>query len=565
MDTVESLPLNGLTKNILLIFMEILLFLMRHKNIHFEFNFLFFLLIFSSVTTIAQTNDKTLKSIWENPQKPDSARFNAINKYYETNTTSQPDSVIKLTDFHFELADKKRNNIEKIKALSEKSHAYFIKDNAKKAEEIIKEAIKIQSTLNDSITLARLYSNLASIYRVQSNFVETIKNYNYALKIFEDNKAEKFEAAVLGNLGLVYFDIKNNEIALDYLEKSLTIYTKLNLQDKVGYISLNIGAIDYEKGNYNKSIEHAEKALKIFEENNNMYASTDCYALLAKSYLKTNNIDKTVTNINKSLAINQKLENTSRIIQNKIFLAELYLESDVSKATQIGEELLTIIDATPDKNSKASLYNLLYNCYKKNNKLELSHKMYDTYIVYNDSIVKEQSNLALIKEAVNQEFKIKLLKTKESFEQSEKDLKRNQLIKLVLIILICSLLVFSIYFYFRKKNISNRKKSEELLEEIKKLKSENTSSLVVNSNEFQLVREKIEQHINRNLNETDWAVLNILLKEPDISNKEIAEKAYLSVDGIGSSLRRMYTYFEIKESKYKKITLIMEAIKASTK
>ena len=78
-------------------------------------------------------------------------------------------------------------------------------------------------------------------------------------------------------------------------------------------------------------------------------------------------------------------------------------------------------------------------------------------------------------------------------------------------------------------------------------------------------REKIELAINKKLNDTDWNVLNILLKEPDISNKELAEKAFMSVDGIGSSLRRMYLYFDIKESKYKKISLITEAIKASSK
>ncbi len=55
----------------------------------------------------------------------------------------------------------------------------------------------------------------------------------------------------------------------------------------------------------------------------------------------------------------------------------------------------------------------------------------------------------------------------------------------------------------------------------------------------------------------------MLLDDPVITNKEIAEKACMSVDGIGSSLRRMYEYFEIKESKYKKITLLLEAIRIS--
>ena len=77
------------------------------------------------------------------------------------------------------------------------------------------------------------------------------------------------------------------------------------------------------------------------------------------------------------------------------------------------------------------------------------------------------------------------------------------------------------------------------------------------------MREKIEHSISRKLNETDWKVLTILLEDPALSNKEIADKAYMSVDGIGSSLRRMYEYFEIKESKYKKISLLLEAIKSS--
>ena len=43
-----------------------------------------------------------------------------------------------------------------------------------------------------------------------------------------------------------------------------------------------------------------------------------------------------------------------------------------------------------------------------------------------------------------------------------------------------------------------------------------------------------------------------------IMNKEIAEEAFLSVDGIGSSLRRMYQSFKIQETKYKKMALLLE-------
>lgn len=524
-----------------------------------------FLILFSTSSFVAQDKSENLKTVWNNSKNPDSTRFNALNDFYKKNTSSQPDYVIKLTDFHKELAQKKNNRKELINALSEKSYAFYIKDNIKKSEENIKEAIKIQSTLNDKLALARLYTNLASICRAQSKFLETVKYYNYALKIFESSNEEKLEATVLSNIGLVYFDLNNYEIALDYFKISLKIYTKLKLQDKIGYISLYMGGADFENKNHKQSIKNLEKALKIFKENNDQFASIDCYYLLAKSFREINKNNEAFININKGLALSQKLENTTRIIQNKIFLAELYLESDIKKATQLGEEVVPTIDESIDKKTKASLYNLLYNCYKKSFKIELSHKMYDKYAVYNDSVLKDQSNLELMKEAVNQEFKIKLLKNKQSFEQSENDLKRNQSKKL-LIIIVTSLIIISIlFFYFRKKSIQNQKMRVALLEEIKKLKSNDTTNIVVNSNEYTLNREKIESFINRKLNDTDWNVLNILLKEPDISNKEIAEKAFMSVDGIGSSLRRMYLYFDIKESKYKKISLITEAIKASSK
>ena len=78
-----------------------------------------------------------------------------------------------------------------------------------------------------------------------------------------------------------------------------------------------------------------------------------------------------------------------------------------------------------------------------------------------------------------------------------------------------------------------------------------------------LNKEKLELAINKKINETDWNILNILLEDPVISNKYLADKAYMSVDGIGSSLRRMYEYFDIPNSKYMKIALLLKAIKIS--
>lgn len=522
-----------------------------------------FLFIFSTTNFVAQNKSVDLKAIWENTKNADSTRFNAINEFYIKNANSQPDYVIKLTDFHFELAKNKNNKVEMVNALEEKSFAHSYKSNATNAIESIKKAIQIQTTLNDKVKLASLYSVLGNIYNMQDKYVEALRYNNYALQIFKSSGEEIKKGVVLGNMGITYFNLKNYDLALFYFENALIISKKHKKISNIASINFRIALVYFEKKKYKIAIELTENSLKTFQEYNEVIGSSNCYALLSKIYQKTNKKDKSFINIKKSLELNQKLGNTVLVMENKIFLAELYLETDIIKATQIAEEALAMLGSDSTIDSKANLYNLLYKCYKKTNKIDLSHQMYEKYIVYNDSVVKEQSNLELMKEAVNQEYKIALSKTKQSFQKSEKELKRYQLIKLVLVILISLLLVFTIYFLARKKNIANRKQREALVEEIEKLKKSSLSSSNETTETFELNRINVEKNINRKLNETDWTVLNVLLENPVIPNKEIAQKAFMSVDGIGSSLRRMYEYFEISESKYKKTDLIRKAIQIS--
>ena len=168
-----------------------------------------------------------------------------------------------------------------------------------------------------------------------------------------------------------------------------------------------------------------------------------------------------------------------------------------------------------------------------------------------------------------------LEKNKLEIEREKAKLESTQLRKTYGIIIGSIILIALIALYFNRNLRKNRKKRDELLQEIEILKR---SSIIITpdtpkaskpdearTNEiFQLNRANIELAINRKLNETDWNVLNVLLQNPVSSNKEIASQIFMSVDGIGSSLRRMYEYFEIGDSKYKKTDLIRKAIQISS-
>ena len=191
--------------------------------------------------------------------------------------------------------------------------------------------------------------------------------------------------------------------------------------------------------------------------------------------------------------------------------------------------------------------------------------MHELLLIYQDSIQKEKNNFAVVRELVKNDYKLRFYENKLENEKEKMALKVAALKRTFALVVTSILLIICIVFYFRSKMKKSTVKRDLLLEEIDRLKNESDKNLMVIPNQFQLDRAKIEEDINRKLNETDWKVLNALLEDPVITNKEIADKVFMSVDGIGSSLRRMYDYFNIKESNYKKISLILEGIKISNK
>ena len=195
-------------------------------------------------------------------------------------------------------------------------------------------------------------------------------------------------------------------------------------------------------------------------------------------------------------------------------------------------------------------------------KLDLSLKMYELFNLYNDSIQKSIESYAVARETVKSEYEKILFEAKLNSEIEKNDLKVTQIKNVAAIIITSILLILLLVYFIFLNNKKNNKKRDALLDEIKSLK-ENKVSTIVEPKDFELSKQKIDDHLKRVLNETDWKVLLILLDNPMVLNKEIAEKSNMSLDGISSSLRRMYDYFEVKDTKYKKISLIHRAIKIS--
>ena len=526
---------------------------------------IFFILLISASPVASQIKKNSLKNIWTNVNNSDSLRFEAIENYYYGNTYAKPDSVIPVTKYHYQLAKEKGVVKEMASALNERSYAYYIKGELNSSTEILQQSISLFEKINEPKNLVVIQSNLGSIYFEQKQYLKAFNSFNESLKIVRDQKLKTSEARILIKIGELYLRLDELDLAMDYFDESLTICVanKISKNNQIGTLFLKKAEIYFKKEQYSQAVQYLQKAIKEFKNTNNSYSLSECYLLLAKANNKLLKNERALDYLETSLAINYEIDNHSKITEALILKSFLLLESNPIVAKNQAEEILRIIKPETSNEIKADLYKLLYLCYKNNRQPDKALIMVEQHTIFKDSVQSEKNKTLIVKETIKKNYEKKLQQNKAISDKEKALVKVTYEYRVYIIISLTIFLIVLFGFIIRVKNLNNRKKLDSLLSEISTLKRKEKLNLLVDSSNFELNQHKIEATINRKLNKTDWSVLNVLLNNPEARNKEISEKVFLSIDGIGSSLRRMYSFFKLKETKYKKVLLIKKAIEIS--
>ncbi|MBT3920542.1 MAG: tetratricopeptide repeat protein, partial [Flavobacteriaceae bacterium] len=299
-----------------------------------------FVIIMNIDGLYSQALSDSIKAVWMNVNNSDSLRFEAIENYYFGNTYAKPDSVIPVTKYHYQLAKEKGSVKQMASALNERSYAYYIKGELNSSTEILQQSISLFEIINEPKNIAVIQSNLGSIYIEQKQYLKAFNSFNASLKIVRDLKLKTSEARILVEIGKIYSRLDELDLAMEYLEESLTIRVakKINKDNQIGTIFLKKAEIYFKKKQYNQAIEYSKKAIKKFKNTNNKFDLSECYMLLAKSNNKLLKKEQALDYTNTSLAINYEIDNNSKIIEALILKSYLLLDSKPIVAKNQAEE-----------------------------------------------------------------------------------------------------------------------------------------------------------------------------------------------------------------------------------
>ncbi len=144
--------------------------------------------------------------------------------------------------------------------------AYEIGNQLDKSLSVYHQAIELAESVNDIVSIAKLYNAIGVAYYYSGEFTEAVRNYLMGYNYADSSNYTEGKAYALNNLGVIYRKQRRYQKALDVYLKSLAIKTSERDSQGMVVTLYNIGLIHAYLGKYEKSIEQFNEAKRLSGE-----------------------------------------------------------------------------------------------------------------------------------------------------------------------------------------------------------------------------------------------------------------------------------------------------------
>jgi tetratricopeptide (TPR) repeat protein len=381
-----------------------------------SFKIVLFLIItnFSNVCIAQNIEIDSLKRVLQ-VAKIDTIKINLYNKIADSYKSSYPDS----TQFYANKAKDLSLKISYPLGLGQsyintgisqlvlgdykKASSFFLK--SKKHFEKLLETDKNNTTYKNG--LARSSASLGIIYTEQNNYYLALKNYERALKIYQEIKDKQSVSKAYNNIGVVYKSMLNYPKAIEFLKKAYLIQEEIGEQNAPVTLT-NIGAIYFEQGNNTEALSNYSKANKLFKKTDNKRGIALLYNYFGDYYFKENNKNLAKSYYEKSLDLNEEMHNKFGASLALYNIGQLLTnEKKYNEALPFATKSLAYAQEIGVLDQTFHSEKLLSELYGYLNEPEKSLNHYKNYIVARDSINNQENLKKFAMAEMNFEYKKK--------------------------------------------------------------------------------------------------------------------------------------------------------------
>ena len=353
--------------------------------------------------------------------------------------------------------------------------------NPIKALQYANEAYSLSESTNNSMGLAYAYRNLANIYFIhEESYFISMEYLQRAISIFSTEKDSVGIANCYISFGHIYRQLQNRKEEIEYHQKSLDIFEKLNIRERIGVTAHNLGESHFNIGDLEKSRELTLYAIGINDSIKNESVLSSCLKVMGKVEMAAENYSLAKEYFYRVLEISDRLdENSQKVatVESLLGLANLYrLTNNKEKEIEFLIRAATFSKKYKQikylQSSANSLEDLVLNAPNVSQRDSLQ-KYIQLYNDFSDSLAKVnrqeyRNSLAQSLIKVHELSREKSNLEKSNISQSHKIRNRNIILILstvfflILIFLLVNLLKFNARLKKQKQIIEGQKQDLEL-------------------------------------------------------------------------------------------------------
>ncbi|WP_422859389.1 tetratricopeptide repeat protein [Flagellimonas sp. S174] len=195
---------------------------------------------------------------------------------------------------------------------------YMRKASYKKGFEVAFKALAIAEKLYLEDEVVKIKATLASLYHYTNNKEKSIEIKKELLELYKGQNNLRKIGLTLNDLGNSNYVIENYDIALAYLEESLTYSQKVENQGLIGITLFNIGKTYVRLGETQKGIDYLKKAVQ-HSRYVSHHALSESWALkrLGDVYTEElNRPEKALPYLNRAIALADSVGNKDDLYQS---------------------------------------------------------------------------------------------------------------------------------------------------------------------------------------------------------------------------------------------------------
>jgi tetratricopeptide (TPR) repeat protein len=303
-------------------------------------------------------------------------------------------------------------------------------------------ALNLAEKVNDIRNICVATNSIGNIQLTTEKYDDAITHFNHALALEEKSNNDLGVAINLGNLGYAYQGQHKLDLAIQYFKRSLAINQQIGRPIGMAICYNALGSAYQEKKEYATAMDYLQKALEVNDQ-------VDDKIHVAESYLS----------IGKLLGAEGKHEVARKNIMQSIDISTFWGFKSM------------LMDA----------YQALAKDFKESGDFKKSLEATDKALLYKDSVLDEQSAMALaqmqtIYEVDRKDDQIRALEHDKMV--SELRTKRNVVITFSLAAFLLMAIVGG-FFYIRHRNLAAKKQTLQL--EVRSLRSQMNPHFIFNS------------------------------------------------------------------------------------